>query len=60
MSDTIKVQLVKSGIGRPEKHKRTLVALGLTKMNKIVEHPDNDQIRGMINKVPHLVKVVDD
>ncbi len=55
----IKVQLVKSAIGYAKDQKATLEALGLKKMNAIVEHDDNACIRGMINKVTHLVKVLD-
>ena len=59
MADKIRVQLVKSGIGRPQRHKDTLKGLGLTKMNKIKELNDTPAIRGMIAKVSHLVKVLD-
>lgn len=55
----IKVQLVKSAIGYAKDQKATLEALGLRKMNAIVEHDDNACIRGMINKVTHLVRVLD-
>ncbi|MCL5292838.1 MAG: 50S ribosomal protein L30 [Actinobacteria bacterium] len=53
----LRVKQVRSGIGRPEKQKRTLRALGLTKMNSVVEHDDKLEIRGMIAKVNHLVEV---
>ncbi len=56
---TIKVKQVASPIGRPAKQKAILVVLGLNKMNKVVELEDTPAIRGMINKVPHLVKIVD-
>ncbi len=56
---TIKVKQVRSRIGRPEDQKRTLDALGLKKLNRIVEHNDTPAIRGMINKVKHLVAIVD-
>ncbi len=56
---TIKVKQVASPIGRPAKQKAILVGLGLNKMNKVVELEDTPAIRGMINKVPHLVKIVD-
>ena len=55
----IKVKQVRSRIGRPEDQKRTLDALGLRKMNAVVEHNETPAIRGMINKVKHLVAVVD-
>ena len=56
---TIKINQVRSRIGRPIDQKRTLDALGLTKMNKVVEHEDTPSLRGMIRKVYHLVEVVD-
>ena len=56
---TIKVKQVASPIGRPAKQKAVLIGLGLNKMNKVVELEDTPSIRGMINKIPHLVKIVD-
>jgi len=53
----IKVTLVKSGIARPGKHKAILIGLGLKKLNKSVIRLDTPEIRGMINKVRHLVQV---
>jgi large subunit ribosomal protein L30 len=53
----IKITLVKSGIARPGKHKAILVGLGLGKLNHSVVRPDSPEIRGMINKVSHLLKV---
>ena len=53
----IKVTLVKSTIGAVPKHKKTVEALGLKKVNKTVELPDNAATRGMIKQVQHLVKV---
>ena len=55
----IKVTQVKSGIDRSERQKRTLKALGLRKMNSSVEVEATDQIKGMVTKVLHLVKVED-
>ena len=57
---TIKIKQVKSRIGAPKIQKLTLDALGLTKMNKVVERPDNASIRGMIKKVQHLVAIVEE
>ena len=57
MADKLKVTLVKSPIGAVPKHRATVEALGLTKMNKTVEMPDNDAVRGMLWHVKHLVKV---
>ncbi len=57
MADKLKITLVKSTIGAIPKHKKTVESLGLRKLNKSVEMPDNDAIRGMIWHVRHLVKV---
>ena len=57
MAKTLKVTLVKSTIGAVPKKKATVVAMGLTKLHKTVELPDNAATRGMIQKVRHLVKV---
>ncbi|HCT90070.1 MAG TPA: 50S ribosomal protein L30 [Lachnospiraceae bacterium] len=57
MADKLKITLVKSPIGAIPKHKKTVEALGLRKMNKTVEMPDNAAIRGMVKQVSHLVKV---
>lgn len=57
MADKLKITLVKSPIGAKPKHKKTVEALGLRKMNKTVEMPDNAAIRGMVKQVSHLVKV---
>ncbi|MBR1439788.1 MAG: 50S ribosomal protein L30 [Lachnospiraceae bacterium] len=54
---TIKVTLVKSPIGAIPKQRATVEAMGLTKLHKTVELPDNEATRGMIFKVQHLVKV---
>ena len=53
----IKITLVKSGIARPGKHKVVLIGLGLKKLNHSVIRQDTPQIRGMVTKVRHLVKV---
>ncbi len=53
----VKVTQVKSAIDRPANQKATLVALGLRKLNRSVEHELTPQIQGMINTVSHLVKV---
>ena len=53
----LKVTLVKSPIGAVPKRKKTVEAMGLRKVNKTVELPDNAATRGMIKQVSHLVKV---
>jgi len=55
----IKIKLVGSPIGCPEKHKKIVRGLGLRKMNQVVERPDTPGFRGMAKKVPHLLKVVE-
>ena len=57
MADKLKVTLVRSPIGAIPKQKATVEALGLKKLNKTVELPNNDAVRGMIWHVKHLVKV---
>jgi len=57
MADKLKVTLVKSPIGAVPKHKATVEPLGLKKLHKTVEMPDNGAVRGMIANVRHLVKV---
>ena len=57
MADKLKITLVKSTIGAIPKHKKTVEALGLRKLNKTVELPDNAAVRGMVKQVCHLVKV---
>jgi large subunit ribosomal protein L30 len=57
-SDTIKVKLVKSGIGKPPKQRRVLKGLNLTRLNRTVTLKDTREIRGMIGRVAHLVEIV--
>ena len=56
MTGVLKVTLVKSMIGRPEKHRRVLRGMGLTRLHETVELKDTPSIRGMVNKVVHLVR----
>lgn len=60
MSKELQITLIKSGIGRPQKHRLTLKSLGLNKLNKTVVVKDTPQVRGMVNKVSHLLKVVEE
>ena len=53
----LKIKQIKSGIDRPERQKRTLIALGFSKINQTVEAEGTPQILGMINTVKHLVSV---
>ena len=57
---TVKVKQIRSPIGRRGDQRRTLIGLGLNKMNRTRELEDTPAVRGMINKVHHLVRVVDE
>lgn len=57
MSETITITQIKSSIGSTKKIRATLVGLGLTRMNKTVTRKNTPEIRGMLNKVLHLVRV---
>ena len=57
MQDKIKIRQVRSRIGRPKDQKRTLDALGLSKIDAVVEHNATPQILGMVAKVKHLIRV---
>lgn len=56
-TNKLKITQIHSGIGRPAKQKRTIRALGIRKLNHTVVHTDTPQVRGMIEKVSHLVSV---
>jgi large subunit ribosomal protein L30 len=55
----IRIKLVRSPICTPMKHKKIVRALGLRKINQIVERPDSPSFRGMVAKIPHLLSLVD-
>ena len=57
MAGKLRITLVKSTIGAIPKHRKTVEALGLKKLNKTVEVPDNAATRGQIQQIRHLVKV---
>lgn len=57
MTGVIKITLIKSMNGKPEKQRKVLRGMGLTKLNKTVELQDSPSIRGMVKKVTHLVQV---
>ena len=57
MAEKLKITLVKSTIGAVPKNRKTVEALGLNKIGKTVEMPDNKAVRGMIQNDRHLVKV---
>jgi large subunit ribosomal protein L30 len=56
----LKIKLIKSGIGFPEKQKKVIHGLGFSRLNQIILRPDTPQVRGMIFKIRHLVEVVND
>lgn len=56
---TIKIKQVRSAIKRPARQKRTIIALGFSRLNQVIEKEATPQILGMIKKVEHLVQVVD-
>lgn len=56
---TFKIKQVKSTIGRPESQVKIIKALGLGKMNRVVELKDTESVRGMVAKVAHLVQIVE-
>jgi large subunit ribosomal protein L30 len=57
MAEKLKITLVKSPIGAVPKHRKTVEALGLKKLHKTVEMPDNDAVRGMIRHIGYMLKV---
>jgi len=56
-NNQLRITLVRSVVGRPQKHREVVKGLGLRKINSNVIRKDCPEIRGMINKIPHLVKV---
>ncbi|HSO73379.1 MAG TPA: 50S ribosomal protein L30 [Blastocatellia bacterium] len=57
-ASTIRIQWYRSTIATPKSHKELVRSLGLTKLNQIVERPDSASTRGMVKKVPHLLRIV--
>ncbi len=60
MAKTIVVKQIGSPIRRPEKQRKTLIGLGLNKMNRTRELEDTPSVRGMVNKIPHLVEIIEE
>ncbi len=56
----IHLKWVRSAIAAPEKHKKVVRGLGFTRLNQVIEREDSPSIRGMVAKIPHLVKVVNE
>jgi large subunit ribosomal protein L30 len=55
----IRIQYYRSFIASPKTHKTIVRSLGLRKLNQIVERPDSDSMRGVVAKVPHLLRIVE-
>ncbi len=56
--NTLRLKWVHSAIAAPVKHKRVIKGLGFTRLNQVIEREDTPSIRGMVQKVPHLVEIV--
>jgi large subunit ribosomal protein L30 len=56
---TVRIQYYRSAIGRSWRQKRIVQGLGFTRLQQVVERPDNAGIRGMVRKIPHLVRIVE-
>jgi large subunit ribosomal protein L30 len=54
----IRIEYYRSAISTPVKHKLVVKGLGFTRLNQIVERVDNESVRGMVNTIPHLVRIV--
>ncbi|MDR2546926.1 MAG: 50S ribosomal protein L30 [Lachnospiraceae bacterium] len=57
MADKLKITLVRSTIGAKPMHRKTVASMGLRKLNKSIELPDNPATRGQIEQIKHLIKV---
>ena len=60
MAKTIVVKQIGSPIRRPAKQRQTLIGLGLNKMHKIRELEDTPSVRGMVNKISHMVEIIEE
>ena len=58
-SNTLRIEYFRSAVGRPGNQKKVVQGLGFRKLNQVVERPDTPQIRGMVNKVCHLVRIIE-
>lgn len=56
---TIKIKQVRSAINRPLDQKRTIIALGFKKLNQVIEKEATPQVMGMVNKVSHMLEIID-
>lgn len=55
----IRIQYYRSFIATPKTHKQMVRSLGLTKLNQIVERPDNNSTRGAVARIPHLLRIIE-
>ena len=60
MAGTLKIEQVRSPIGYPKPQREVLRSLGLRRIRHVVERVDSPAVRGMVNKIPHLVRIVDE
>jgi large subunit ribosomal protein L30 len=58
-ANKIKIQWYRSTIGSNKGHKELVRSLGFTKLNQVVERPDSSSTRGMVNKAPHLLRIIE-
>jgi len=58
-NDTLRIRMIGSVIGCPEKQRATVRGLGLRRLHQVVEREDTPAVRGMVKKVPHLVEIVE-
>ena len=59
VGNTIRIQYYRSFIAAPKTHKQIVRSLGLTKLNQVVERPDTPATRGFVEKVPHLLRIIE-
>ena len=55
----IRIQYYRSAIGFPKTQKEVVRSVGFTKLNQILERPDTPSMRGMVQKVPHLIRIIE-
>ena len=55
----IRIQYYRSAIGFPKTQKEIVRSVGFTKLNQILERPDTDSMRGVVQKVPHLIRIIE-
>lgn len=56
---TLKIKYVRSSIGRPRRQKEIIRGLGFRRLNQVIERPDSPAVRGMVNRVIHLVEIIE-